>query len=256
MLSLLAATLLRFSFGPSLKASYDVTVNLDGYLPILGGRQGKVKVEMSVGVAGRPLDENGNAQVLAQVDRFKLSLDGSVLPFGSKSIQSFFPPNLVSLLPTGQIVRTDAKALSMPVRLPGLDSRQLPAISFLPICFPPEGVEVGKSYTFVRRFGSSDATYEVTPLSLSDGSCSFSLVIHQSETTYEDSSHNPLPTRDSASFEVLTNVEGKGMVEFDRVRGLVSSTKIDVVSKGSVLELKSGLKSERELGTYLGIRRT
>lgn len=256
MLSLLAATLLTFSIGPGLKASYDVTVDLEGYLPILGGRKGKVKVEMTVGVAGRVSDENGNAQVLAQVDRFRLSLDGSVLPFGSKSIQSFFPPNLVSLLPTGQVIRSDAKKLSMPVRLPGLDSRQLPAISFLPICFPPEGVEVGKSFTFVRRFGSSDATYEVTPMSLSDGGCSFSLVIHQSETTYEDLSHNPLATRESASFEVSTNVDGKGTVEFDRVRGLVSSAKFDVASKGSVLELKSGLKSERELSTNLGIRRT
>jgi len=254
MISLiLFSAVVRYGFSPSTKAVYDISVGFDGYLPIIGGREGKIDLDMSVAVEGQPADEEGNARVASEIQKFKMALNKAPMPFTEKNVVDFFPRTTISVSPEGRQIKTDAPDRKLPVRLPGLDVKRFPAISYLPLEFPSEGIEVGKAYRFRKAFGDSDVDYEVTPTAISESEISLNIHLSQEYASFEDAAHNPVE-EDKAAIRLTTKVAGDGTATFDRVLGLIRETKIVADATGKAVETATNMTTERHLKTTLTIQ--
>jgi len=230
----------------------DVKVTFDGYLPVLGGVNGKTTVDLRVGVSGLPVDEKGNPQAVSEIEDMKISLNGGVLPLGPKNIAEFFPRTTISFSPEGRMLKTDAPDKKLPVQLPGLDAKRFPDITYLPIEFPTTGIEVGKAFTFQKDFGPHRAAYEVTPVSIDEDQITLNVKVQQSWTSWEDARKNPV-AESEAKAELKANTAGKGTAVFDRKRGLVREAKIEADTATVVKDLATGAETRRDLNTTLEI---
>ncbi len=250
LLCALAATTLQYRFNAAAHLDYDVQVVFDGFIPILGGQEALVDVKMSVAVDGLSADAEGRPRASSEIKEFKLVFNDFPLPWGVENVTGVFPKTTVSMTPEGKVVKTDAPDIQLPVRLPGLHVKRFPDITYVPIVFPTEGVEVGKSWSFTKAFGDSDVKYTVTPKSIDDKTAQLTIHIEQKYTVLEDESTNVVEEKDAVN-RVTTEVLGDGEAVFDRTRGAMLSIEIRAVASGSVVDLKTGAKSERQLKTTL-----
>jgi hypothetical protein len=254
MLSALAlATVLTYDFRPDVRRVFDVTVKFEGFLPVLGGTEGTVDVVMTVGVQGMAPDEKARPRAVSDIDAFTMKLNGSAMPFGKENVQAFFPRTTVSLTPEGKVEATDAPNKTLPVRLPGLDVKRFPDITYLPIEFPKDGVEEGKEFTFRKAFGNSEAIYTVVPTAVTAETVVMKVGFHQSYTTWEDARRNPV-AQGSAEYEVGTDVKGEGIATFDRRRALVQDLEVVADATSTVTDVKAKTTKERKLRTILTIK--
>lgn len=230
-----------------------MAVKFDGYLPVLGGKDGSAEADLAIGVVGLDPDKDGNPRVRSQIDGLKMSLNGAVLPLNAKNIQAFFPPTTISLSPQGQVLKTDAPDAKLGVQLPGLDAKRFPDVSYLPIEFPLDGIEQGKPFEFKKRFGDTDMAYTVTPTRLGDAEIELSVVTAQDYDGYEDASHNAVAAS-GAAFHLRTHVDGKGFVKFDLGRHLVSAVHIEANATTHVETMKGAPALDRDLKTVLDVK--
>lgn len=249
LLCALAANRILYAFPPGQKITYSMTVSFDGYLPVLGGKNGSAEADLQVGVTGLQPDQSGNPQVRSEIEGLKMTLNGAVLPITAKNVQAFFPPTTIGITPEGRVLKTDAPDAKLGVQLPGLDAKRFPDVSYLPIEFPAEGIELGKPFQFKKRFGPTDMAYTVTPTRVDAVEIDLSVLSSQDYEGYEDSSHNPAP--DSGEYHLFTHVEGKGTVKFDMTRHQVSSAHLEATAKTHVTGPPN---SDRELRTVLDVR--
>ena len=255
MLSLtLLAVPIIYGLGPSAKASYDVQVDFKGYIPILGGQQGEVGVVMKVAVEGLVPDAQGNPRAASEIVDFSLEYNGQKLPMSVENVREFFPRTTISLTPQGKVLKTDAPDAKLPFRLPALDQKRFPDITYLPIEFPSEGIEVGRAFSFKKRFGDSDAGYTVTPISISDALVELEIRMTQDYAVFEDSGGNVLSNEKDAVKRVSTKLEGSGKVVFDRSRGLVRDMDVKATALSKVVSLETKKESERKLDTRLVVK--
>lgn len=247
-------TSLAYVFPAGSKNLYDFTVNLDGYLPILGQPQSSAEVKLVVQVGGLGADADGNYKVTSELIDMKATLGGTPLPFTIDNVKAFFPKTNLTVSPLGRILKTDAPDVQMPVRLPGLDSKRFPDISFVPVEFGAEGMEVGKPWTFKKSFSGSDVTYEVTPSQITDEAATLQVKLSQTTTTFEDAAGNENKSDTGAVRRLATEFSGKGTVVFDRKRNLSRSLVADSEAVTQVTDLKSGETSERRIRTKLNVK--
>jgi hypothetical protein len=258
MLALLAAASvvkLAYSFPPDVKRVYDVKTSFEGFIPILGGHEGKVAVDLVVTAKGLAPSADGLSQVLSTLDDIKVAVDDAPLPIVTlESAQEFFPPTTVSINPFGATLKTDAKETDIPVKLPGLDSKRFPDITYLPLQLPEEGAEAGKPYSFKKAFGDSDVSYTVTPTAVSDETVEMNVVLTQSYEVLENEGLEVVKDPKDAYATVKTEMKGKGSAVFDRKLGLFRTVSItaDAVSKVVTIEKKK--QSERKLKSILTIK--
>lgn len=250
--ALVLATLVRYDFSPSMRASFDVKVGFDGYLPLLGGQQAKVDVSMGVGVGGLAPDSDGRTQVSSEIKEFKVVLNGTAFPFTAKNVAEFFPKTTVSVSPEGKVLKSDAPDKPLPVRLPGLDAKRFPDITYVPVELPADGIEEGKPFKFSKTFGGSPVDYVVTPRSIKDDAVDLDVELSQKLTEFEDARGNPAKEAEATN-RVETTLTGKGTATFDRRRGLVRLAHVVAESLGKVTDLVSKAQSERKLKTELTI---
>jgi hypothetical protein len=251
MIAALAALTLSYSFPAGSRFLFDFQVNMEGYLPLLGRPQSNVEVKLVLEAAGLGSEPDGNASVICDLLEMKASLSGVPLPFTVDNVKSFFPKATLSVAPTGKVLKTDVPDVQLPVRLPGLDPKRIPDITFLPIEFPAGELEVGKPWNFKRTFNGSDATYTVTTTKVGDEEVSFEVKLVQATTLFEDSKGNEVKSESEAANKVETAFTGSGAVVFDRKRGLSKSFIADSEAVSQVTDLKSGNKSERRVKSKL-----
>ena len=253
ILASLAATLLTYAFPSDSRAVYDFQVDMDGYVPIMGRTQNQIQVKLVVEVRGSGASQDGNVGVASDFKEMKASLGGVPLPFTVDDVKTYFPKTNLVLSPQGKVIKTDAPEIEMPIRLPGLDSKRFPDISFLPLEFPVEGVEVGKVWSFKRKFGSSDIDYTATPISIEDGTATFEVRILQKTSFFEDASAYEVKEERDAVNRVELTFSGTGQVVFDRKRMLAQ--KFNAVSQAlsKVTNLKTSETSNRSLRTTLRV---
>jgi hypothetical protein len=250
----LLSTPVSYGLGPGVKASYDVDVAFKGYLPIFGGQEGTVQVSMKVDVAGLSEDADKNLRASSEIESFELKFNGSKMPLGVEAVQNFFPKTTISLNPLGKVIKTDAPDVSLPVRLPGLDVKRFPEISYLPLEFPADGIEPGRVFAFKRKFGDSEIAYTVTPRSVSAEVATLDVAIAQEYTVLEDSGGNVVADERDAVRRVATTLTGSGNVAFDMKRRLAKSVEMKNVALSKVHELSGGKESERRLETQFMVR--
>lgn len=250
MLALLIAA--AYQFPAQQVSNYDLNVTFEGYVPVLGGIDGKIEVALKMAVTGlEPKDHP--VRLSSDLTDAVISIDGEKLPFTVDSLKSFFPKNTISATTLGEIKENDAPDLKLPVQLPGLHVKRIPEISYMPVQFPAD-MEDGKPFTYKKPFGDSSMEYEVTP-KLEGSTLHLSVKLKQSYRYMEDETNNKVDAEADAKFHVLTDVVGSGTIAFDTAKGQVIASKIVADATDTVTEIKNDAKKTRKLKTTLVCKR-
>lgn len=242
-----AALQIAYAFPTARPAVFDVVASFDGFIPILGGQQGKAEVDLAISVQGLTPDPSGSPRVRSELTGFKLSFNGDAIPLELREATKLFPMTTLTTTKFGRTTKTDAPNKVLPIRLPGLDPMRLPDTTFLPIEFPEDGIELGKPWTFKKSFGDSDATITVTPTSITDDAVQMDLALSQKTSNFEDESLQVVTVAAEAATQVDTQIEGKGTATFARRSGLFLKYRIDTVATGVITDLKTHAMSKRKL---------
>ncbi len=227
--------------------SVGVQVDFDGFLPILGGREAKVSVEMDVDLV---FDLKNPLVAVSEILKLKALLNDKPLPLDAKSAKAFFPKTTVKFNRAGEILESDAPDTKLPVNLPGLDAKRFPDVSYLPIQFSKSEVTIGKSYEFDKVFSGSKVHYRVTPESITNESVLMKVELTQDLTSYEDDRANPVDEADAKVF-VRTKLTGNGSGVFSRKTGLFEKFSVVAISTGEVKDKKGAELKARHLKTSL-----
>jgi hypothetical protein len=233
-----------------------VEVNFEGWVPIFGGKEGKATAKMTVVAKGiEPI--KGMPATEAEVTEIEAIAFGSKLPLNKNNVSQFFPKAVVSFKPTGQVVSNSAPDIKMPVRLPGLDSKRLPEISYLPIELPEGEATLGLTYSFRRDFGGVPVEYAVKVESVDAKNILLSLKLAQNVNGFEDAYGNPTEET-NAKKKLEVKLDGTGSALFNReisrfdyvMVNTNTSTKVIPIGKAKGSEttrnLKMNLKITRE----------
>ncbi|HWP31393.1 MAG TPA: hypothetical protein VNK96_06690 [Fimbriimonadales bacterium] len=239
---------------PENPVEYAVKIILDGYLPILGGIENKIKVDLGLEIRPNEAKED-KLQVQYSLKSFDLALkDGESdnfvsmkLPF--EDVKEYFPDSKVTYTKQGKILATTAPDANMPVQLPGLHSQHLPDITFLLLQFPEKEIIENEKWTYTRKFGDSDVRYEVVYKGKEEKGERFDVELSQSYETLEDLNNNPVSAREKAEYLVKTTVKGSGVVYFSGLSGVISYAEIRAEANSSVESLKGASEKPRKLIT-------
>jgi len=249
---LLAPVLFTYTLPSGKPTEFDMSVSFDGYLPILGGHTAKADLTMTAAVTKLEATPNGNPRATSEITALKLIYNGAQMSFGVANVKEIFPKTTIEFSPQGRTLKTDAPDGKLPFRLPGLDPKRFPDISYLPVEFPSEGIELNKPFKFKRQFGDTPVEYEVTPTAISDDSATVSIKLAQTYTTFEDARRNSVEEADAAT-KVTTKVEGAGTAVFDLKKGLVRNMELKADAASHLINLKSQVESDRKLTTTLKV---
>lgn len=239
---------------PEKPTQFDVGVTFDGFVPILNGKEGVFEVQMTVDAWSAGKDDEGNLRTTGELSAFKVKVNGGVLPLDVSAASDYFPKTTISMSPQGKMLKTDAPDRKLPIKLPGLDVKRFPDISYIPIQFPAEGVEEGKSFTFAKAFGDSDVTYEVTPTKITDSEIQMSLKVNQRYEVLENDQVQVVTDPSLATARVHTEMVGSGTAKFGRALGYVTQLKLEALVTSRVEDLASKKIQERKLKTILSIQ--
>jgi len=255
LLAALVTTPVQYQFKTDHSVNYTMSVAFDGFIPILGGQDGKAEARLKVLVKGAESKTLENLIASSELTDAELFFNEAKLPLGLDNIKDFFPKTTIKLTPFGKIIETDAPDKNLPIKLPGLDAKRFPDISYLPIEFPAEGVEIGKPFKFTKNFGDSPVEYECTMQLPIDDIAKFELTIKQSYSVMENISLEIVKAKEDAEFMVDTVVAGKGYVLFDMKKSQVKKMALNAVATSNVVEIATKTKSNRKLTTTLKVDR-
>jgi hypothetical protein len=237
---------------PDTPTPYALQVTFDGYIPILGGNEGKVDLSVGISVKAIAPESDGNQKAVTDVTDLKIIFNGATLPFGKDQVEKYFP-NTVTLTPQGKVVKNDAPNIDLPVQLPGLDVKRFPDITYLTVEFPAEGIELGKEWAYSRQFGPGNVDYTVRATSITDSSVEMDVTLKQRYDGKEDEAHNLVKDDKDAVADIHTEVEGGGHVSFDRKAALIRSSNITANAISTVTDRKAKTQTTRKLKTILAV---
>lgn len=248
-----AATLAAYAFAPGVRLSYSVEVVFDGFIPLFGGREAKAEVGMTVAVDGLAPEE-GELRAASEIVDVEIKLDGAKLPLTVENVRGFFPRTTIRLTPQGRVIASDAPDVQLPVRLPGLHVKRFPDVTYLPIQFPEEGIEVGREFTFTRAFGESEVEYRCTPTKIDGDTAQIDLRVRQVYETLETDALEVVSDERDVVRRVATTVEGNGEAVFDLRRGALRSLKMEASSVGKATVIATGEQTVRRLKTRISTK--
>jgi hypothetical protein len=240
---------LQYSFEPGTKLDYRSTIVFEGFIPILGGNEGTVVVEMGVTVEGLARTKPENARSANEITSFRVTFNDAPLPFDASSVQSYFPRTTINVAPSGKIVETDAPNVQLPVRLPGLHVRHFPDVTYVPIEFPKDGPKIGEPWGFTRKFGDSDVVYECWLVEQKGDVAKVAVKLSQEYEVLENAALEVVTEEKNAERRVKTVLTGAGTVVFDTKRGIVTRAEMVNVAESDATKLVDGTKSRRDLKT-------
>ena len=172
---MLTALLLAYQL-PLAPMNYDLRVVFTGMIPILGGNEGEADVRLGVQVQGLGVKDNV-AKATSELTSAKLIFNGGTLPLTLDNVKDFFPKTTVEFSPQGKILKSDAPDVDLPVRLPGLDVKRFPDITYLPVEFPNKELAIGDKWSFEKSFAGSPVTYECELTKLDEKTATISLKV-------------------------------------------------------------------------------
>jgi len=247
----LAASILTYGLNDGVHLNYDVRVLFDGFIPILGGQEGKVEVKLKVPVEGLKPEKDGTLRAASEIADATILFNDAPLPLTADNVREFFPRTTIELSLAGRILKTDAPDRTLPVRLPGLDIKRFPDITYLPIEFGAEPPVVGQTWTFEKAFGDSRVVYRCTPVSLTEDSVKLKLSIKQTYETWEDAGLNVVEKEADAVAKVSTALDGEGEAEFDPKRGIIKHLLMEATAVSEVKPTDGTATTTRRLKTRL-----
>lgn len=247
MQAIALSLVLGYQLNPGVTRDYDLTVAFDGMIPILGGQEGKAVVNLGFRLEGMKPTKDKEQKAFSELTRAEFIFNGSKLPLGLENVQDFFPKTTIELLADGTIQSSDAPKKDLPIKLPGLDIQRFPDISYLPVIFPKQAIEVGNSWSFEKPFGGSNMKYVCTFSKLEKEKAMISIRIDQSYVVLEDSAMQVVTDKADASNEVTTRMTALGEVKFDTKLGLVDSYSMDGFSDSDVKSIETNEVTKRKL---------
>jgi len=254
LLLALALVPVGYGFVPGAKCNYDVEFAFDGFIPVLGGMEGKASAKMGIEVVGLSPDKNAAQKASYELKTFALFVGEDEFPYSIDKIKPFFPKSNVWFNETGKVQKTDAPKLEIPVRLPGIDPKRFADISFLPVEFPSTNIDEGQKWTYQRAFGDSNVAYEVSVKSVSETVIELNLGLKQTYSVLEDEGKNVVKDQKDAIASVQTTVTGTGIAVYDRQKRLFASVVINADSVSNAVDLKTKEKTERKLKTTTKVK--
>lgn len=246
-------TLFGYSFGAA-PVSYRVEVGFNGYIPVLGGIEQPLKVDMTLRVEERDASEPELKRALSEITQFRLSVydsqtkSFSPFPIGLDAVREYFPTTTTTFTRRGRIVATDAVNRDVPFQLPGLHPQHLADMTFLLIEFPDMPLEKGASWTYSRKFGDSVVLYTVTYTGTEEAGEAFNLVLKQEYEAFEDENRNPVG-KERAKAMVKTKVTGTGKVWFSAPTGRIQRAAVNAEGVSDVLSMDGVPQTKRTLKT-------
>ena len=190
--------------------------------------------------------KDGHVRATSELTKAKIIFNDATLPLSLENIQDYFPKTTIEFTPLGKILKSDAPDIQLPVRLPGLDVKRFPDISFMPVEFPDKELAVGDKWSFVKSFAGSDVTYECTMKALDEKTATISLAIEQKYTVFEDSAMQVVEKKEDAENEVTTVLKATGGVVFERA-GMVSIFTMIGKAESVVKPFVKGEETKRSL---------
>ena len=243
-----------YQFKSGQTTNYRMNATFDGFLPILGGNEGKAEVGMTIRVAGNdPLESRQRAS--HEITAFEIKFNGARLPLTLDNVVDFFPLTRLELSPLGEVLKNDAPDRDLPVKLPGLDAKRFADITYLPLQFSDKPVIVGDKWSFKKSFGGSDVNYEVTVQGVTANIARLSVKVTQDFTVLENDLLEVTTKREEAVQEARTVLTGAGTVEFDLAAG--QTRKVEMVNDAvtTIKPLDGSASTERKLKTTLTVTR-
>ena len=262
MISLLAAFIfsnsmksVSYDFPAGTETKFNVKVHFDGYVPLFGGKNGKVDVDMIVKVVGVESKKPELQSVDSEIIGLKGTAFGMILPVNKNNIGGFYPKAVASFEPTGVVKSNTAEHKEMPVKLPGLDSQRLPEISYVPLILNNAATANGDGYEFTRTFNGAVTKYKISPGKSDDeGRVVFQIEVNQESAGFEDAYGNPAE-ESAAKSKLKTLMTGKGSATFDLTKHMFDKVVVETVGDTDVTVIKTGKTSKRSLKTTLTILR-
>lgn len=256
MTSLLALALAsaQYSFEPGAKHDYQMTAVFDGFLPILGGNTGKAEISMGMTITGEGKSAS-EVKAASEITSFSMKFNEAPLPFGLEMVQDFFPRAVVTLTPQGKITGNTAPDKDLPVRLPGLDPKRMPDITFVPIEFPDKGLNVGDLWKFEKPFAGAPIAYTCRLEKVEGDLAQVAVNVKQVLAFLESDAIEVVKKEEDAASSVRTEMLGSGRVWFDMARGIAVGSKMQNTAISKVTPLKQGKPSERKMVTTLTVTR-
>lgn len=245
---------LQYDFEPGTKILYDSEITFEGFIPILGGQEGTVVVKMGVDVEGLKPEEGAEVRVASEIVSFSVTFDDIPLPFDLSMVTDVFPRTTIKLQPNGKIVSSDAPDKQLPVRLPGLDVKRFPDITYVPVQFPKEGASIGDEWKYSKSFGGSDIHYKCKLIEEKDGIARISISIEQEYELLENAALEVVDAEIDAETRVKTVLTGKGHVLFDTRKGNALEVLMKNTALSDVTSLHDESKSKRELDTTFSLK--
>lgn len=254
LVPILAAQLVpvAYSFSPSVRHEYAMQVVFEGFIPILGGQEGKAEVKLGVLVEG--LDgKDGRLRASSDLTSAEFLFNGAKLPLGLDNVKDFFPRTTIEILPSGKVEKTDAPDISLPIKLPGLDVKRFPDISYVPIEFGPKEVEAGTSWDYTKNFGGSPVKYTCKVASINEETITIELTLSQEYEVMENSGLEVVTDPAEAENRVKTTMKGTGEAIFDRKLGVVRMFTAKASSESVVTPIAGGATTTRKLSNQLRV---
>lgn len=248
-------TLLSLAYAYPIDAytHYDVKVELNGYLPVLSGREGVAKLDFAMKVQGKRATASDQQVLSHELTSFRVTLNDSVLPFNVDNVRAFFPLTTIELAPSGKVTKTDAPKKTLPAAIPGLDVQRLPELTYLPIEFPQHDLQIGSKWDFSRLINGAPFNYHCELSEVSEKTLKVWVSFDQTAKNFEDDELQRVPSREGAAFEVTTGLSGTGTLVFYRQPMTLKSSEVEVNSRSEVVGITSDFRGERKLKTTLRV---
>jgi hypothetical protein len=247
---MIAALGLVYGFQVGRVENFSVEVKLKGWIPLFGGREGDALVKMNVQAKAVEPKVKGNLAVLATITDLDGNAFGAGLPVSTRNIDQFFPPSTTQFKPNGEVLENDAPVVKLPIRLPGLDSKRLAEISYLPLVLKV----TPDKYSFERAFGESKMKYVVQAVDEKNESLIYKISLTQRADTFEDNFGNEV-TESKATYKVLSALSGDGTATFDAKKAIFTLVKIQYTNKSELTPMKPGKRAKsRSLTTDLTVK--
>lgn len=251
MTPILLAAVLAYGFNPGDKVDYTLKATFDGFVPVLGGQEGKFEVTLGFVVEGVKTAEANQVSAASEAKTFELKVNGAQLMNSVDAIKDYFPRTTVIYEKSGKIIKSDAPDLKLPVRLPGLDAKRFPDITYLPIEFPANEIAIGSQWRFEKIFDGSPIRYDCRVVKLDENRAEISIDAEQSYDALENESMEIVVKEEDAISSVKTKLSGKGTAVLDRKAGRIKSFDMNGDSVSEVTDLKTKKTTTRKLKTRL-----
>jgi hypothetical protein len=243
-----------YDFPKGSESKFNVKIQFDGFIPLFGGKIGKADVDMVVRALGVEPKQADMQSVDSEIVELKAVAFGSSLPLNKNNIGQFFPRAIATFDSSGDVKLNDAPEINMPVKLPGLDSKRLPEISYVPLTIDRQAAAGGTPFEFSRKFNGAVMKYKVTPSPQDEFKQEFTIEVSQDSNSFEDAYGNPI-VEAMAKTKVKTVLTGKGSATFNMEKRMFDKVIVETNADSDVTIIKTGKTSKRSLKTTLTIVR-